>query len=207
MSAPLELLILDVNGVLYRYDVERRIARLGELLDRSPAAVTAAVFDSGIEAAADAGELSPDEYLARVGSELRTSMDRDAWRTSLIAAVEPNEPVLDLLAGVGDQVAMITLSNNGLLVKEEVDLVFPRLGDIGIEFHVAAELGAAKPDRSVYLDACELRGVAPEAAAFVDDKQKNVDGALRAGIAAHRFSDTAGLRGFLEACGLDMPSL
>lgn len=38
----------------------------------------------------------------------------------------------------------------------------------------------------------------PERAAFVDDKQKNVDSAIRAGLHAHRYDGVGGLRTFLE---------
>lgn len=198
----LELLILDVNGVLYSYDKERRVAALARLLDRSRQEVTTAIFDSGLEDAADAGELGSDDYLAAIGDELGLEFDRAVWRAALTAAVAPNEPVLALLAGIVDDVDMVTLSNNGLLVKEEVDLVFPRIIELGIDFHVAAELGASKPDRNVYLDLCELRGVDPARAAFVDDKRKNVEGARRAGIDAHRFVDLEELHSFLVGHGL-----
>lgn len=198
----LELLILDVNGVLYTYDRQRRIEALARLLDRPQDAVTAAVFDSGLEDAADAGDLGPEEYLAAVGDELDVQFGRAAWRTALSAAVAPNEAVLELIGRIAGPIDMVTLSNNGLLVMHEAQRVFPRILELGIEFHVAAELGASKPERHVYLDLCERRGVPPARAAFVDDKADNVDGARRAGIDAHLFVDVDGLRDFLTGRGV-----
>ena len=204
MGAPdsLELLVLDVNGVLYTYDRQRRIDTLARLLDREPDAIEAAIFDSGLEDAADAGELGPEEYLAAVGRALHVRFDRHAWRTALTEAVAPNDEVLTLLGRIVTPVEMVTLSNNGLLVMHEAERVFPRILDLGIEFHVAAELGASKPDRHVYLDLCERCGVPPARAAFVDDKVANVDGARRAGLDAHLFVGAEGLHRFLTDRGV-----
>ena len=199
---PVELLVLDVNGVLYRYDVDRRVAALADRLDRSPDEVRAAVFDSGIEDRADAGELAPGDYLRAISDELGTELDRATWTAALAGAVTPNEPVLELLAGLAGAVAMATLSNNGLLVEEQVDSIYPRLRELGIAVHVAAEFGDSKPERDVYLDVCERHGVDPGRAAFVDDKARNVEGAERAGLRAHRFEGVDGLRRFLGELGL-----
>ena len=202
-ASRIDLLILDVNGVLYRYDEERRITTLAELLATSPSDVRDAVFESGLEDAADAGDLDPDEYLSSVGSRLGVGFGRAVWRDALADSVTPNDDVLELLDPLRDRVAMATLSNNGLLVAEEVDAVYPRIAEMGIEFHVAAAFGASKPSRGVYRDVCDLHGVDPAGAALVDDKQTNVEGARRAGLAAHHFRGTPGLRGFLDDLGVN----
>ncbi|MDZ7676622.1 MAG: HAD-IA family hydrolase [Acidimicrobiales bacterium] len=197
-DSPIRLLVLDINGVLYRYDPARRIDALAGTLGVDRAEVDQAFFGSGLEDAADAGEIDPDEYLRRAGESLGRPLDRQTWADALAAAIEPDETVLDLIAPVVRRVQATTLSNNGLLVREMVDHLYPRLGELPIECHVAAEFGESKPDTDVYLDVCERFGVAPREAAFVDDKERNVRGAERAGLVAHRFVGVDALRSFLD---------
>lgn len=197
-DTPIRLLVLDVNGVLYRYDPDQRIDELAAKLAVDRTEVDDAFFGSGLEDAADAGEIDPDEYLQRASTSLGRPLDRRMWADALAAAVEPDEAVLDLLAPIVHRVETTTLSNNGLLVREMVDHLYPRLGELPIECHVAAEFGESKPDTDVYLDVCERFGVAPGEAAFVDDKEKNVRGAERAGLVAHRFTGVDALRSFLD---------
>lgn len=204
---PVRLLIFDVNGVLYHYDPNRRVEVLGAAIHRSPDAVDEAMFGSGLEDAADSGSIGPDEYLDGLSERLGTPVDRDTWRAALVASTARNKPLHGLLTelrvnGRLDDVRTVTLSNSSMLVREEVESIFPELAELGVEFHVAAELGDAKPAARVYEDLCTHLGVEPSEAAFVDDKRDNVDGARRAGLRAHHFSDTAAFEGFLSELGL-----
>ena len=203
-SPPFVSWVLDVNGVLYDYDRQQRIEALADALGVPADAVGEAIFGSGLEDAADAGEIGPDEYLSRATQRLGVELDRPTWRRALAGAVRARQPVLDLLGRISPPTKMATLSNNGLLVKEEVASVYPEIAELGIEFHVAAELGDAKPDRDVYLDLCNVMDVRPEEAVFVDDKEANVAGAERAGLRAHRFTGVAALTDFLAEVGLDV---
>lgn len=202
MTPRIRLLVLDVNGVLYDYDPARRIAALADALGVEADAVDEAFFGSGLEDDADAGDISPDEYLRRASELLGVTVDRETWASALQEAVVPNDDVLDLVAEVAGRVPTTTLSNNGLLVREMVDRIYPRIGDLPIEAHVAAEFGESKPDTDVYLDVCEQFDVEPGDAAFVDDKDKNVRGAIAAGLRARRFTDVASLRAFFMELAL-----
>ncbi|WCO67166.1 HAD-IA family hydrolase [Iamia majanohamensis] len=202
MDPLVDLLLLDVNGVLYDYDPEVRVAALGRALGVGPDAVRDALFTSGLEDASDAGEVGPDEYLAEAGRRLGTPLDRETWAAALAGAVTPVPDVLAVVEAVIGRVRCATLSNNGLLVREMVDRVYPDLARLGVEVHVAAEFGEAKPDRDVYLDACERCGADPTRTAFVDDKEANARGAAAAGLHAHHHRDVDGLATFLSDLGL-----
>lgn len=198
-----DLLLLDVNGVLYDYDPEVRVAALARALGAEAGAVRDALFTSGLEDASDAGEVGPEEYLAEVGRRLGTPLDRETWADALAAAVAPRVEVLDVVRARAGRVRCATLSNNGLLVREMVERVYPELARLGIEVHVAAEFGESKPDRDVYLDACERCGADPARTAFVDDKEANALGAAEAGLFAHHHRDVDGLVAFLDGLGLE----
>lgn len=202
MDPLVDLLLLDVNGVLYDYDPEVRVSALGRALGVEPDAVRDALFSSGLEDASDAGEVGPDAYLAEAGHRLGTVPDRETWAAALAGAVTPVDDVLAVVEAVVGRVRCATLSNNGLLVREMVDRVYPDLARLGVEVHVAAEFGEAKPDRDVYLDACERCGADPTRTAFVDDKEANARGAAAAGLHAHHHRDADRLVTFLSDLGL-----
>jgi 2-haloacid dehalogenase len=70
------------------------------------------------------------------------------------------------------------------------------------EIVVSGEVRLLKPDPAIYYLALDRFGLRPADALFVDDRKINVEGALAVGMAAHLFTDAAGLRARLEAEGL-----
>ncbi len=203
MTPPVRLLIVDVDGVLYDYDRDRRIRELAASLDVEPQAVDDALFASGIEDRADAGELTTEEYLAAVGHELDRSLDRETWVQARIACTEPMIGELAACTEAAVRTQAVTLSNNSLLLKEEMPRIMPELVAMpGMTIHVAAEYGVLKPDPAVYLAMADQYRVSPGEAAFVDDAERHVRGALQAGMAAHRYEDLDRFRAWLASLDL-----
>lgn len=52
---------------------------------------------------------------------------------------------------------------------------------------ISSEEKLIKPDRAIYLRVCEKYGLNPEECLFTDDKEKNIEGAKRAGMHAILF--------------------
>lgn len=67
------------------------------------------------------------------------------------------------------------------------------------EMIISAEVGLVKPDERIYQLALDRLGVAPEAAVFIDDFSRNVEGARRVNMQAIRFSNPQQARGELES--------
>lgn len=201
-AVAVDLLILDINDVVYRYDTDRRVELLAAATGTTPSEVRSAVFDSGIEARSDSGRIGPEEYLAAIGSQLGAPVDRGTWTASLAGAVTPIDDALALVRAVRSAVHTVGLSNNGLLVKEEAASIYPALRELGIELYVSAEFGGSKPDARVYLGLCSHLDTDPGRAAFVDDKEANARGATEAGLHGHHFIDVSGLAEFLRGLGL-----
>lgn len=199
---PVGLVVFDVDGVIYRYDRERRVAELARAVGRSADEVWAAMFTSGVEDAGDAGDLGPDDYLRAIGHGLGTAVTRDAWVRARAAAMTPDPVVLALVAAVARRLPVATLSNNGALLGQEAPRIVPELVALeGVTVLMAGELGSAKPSVAVFHTVAERFGVAPEAALFVDDSPDNVAGAARAGLRAHLFVGAADLAAWLRAAG------
>ncbi|MDP3896000.1 MAG: HAD family phosphatase [Mesorhizobium sp.] len=67
---------------------------------------------------------------------------------------------------------------------------------------VSGEIGVIKPDRRIYEHHADTFGLDPSASLFIDDSQKNVDGAIAAGWQAVLFTDGAKLAADLKRLGV-----
>ncbi|RWB56705.1 HAD family phosphatase [Mesorhizobium sp.] len=67
---------------------------------------------------------------------------------------------------------------------------------------VSGEIGLIKPDRAIYDHHIAAFELEPSATLFIDDSQKNVDGAKAAGWQAVLFTDAKALKADLERFGI-----
>jgi putative hydrolase of the HAD superfamily len=104
-------------------------------------------------------------------------------------AVIPYDDVLPGLLRLKDRVLVGSISNGNA-----------DLQTIGLSHHfkvsvAAHQLGVAKPDAAIFLEACRLLGVAPEDVVYVgDDVLLDVQGAQRAGLRAVWMNRTGSTR-------------
>ena len=206
VAAMVGLVIFDVDNVLVRYDRARRMADLAERLGRTADEVTAAVFGSGLEDAADAGELDADEYLRAVGDHLGTPVPRDVWVAARAAATVADPAMVALAAEVAAHTPVALLTNNGSLLRQEFGRISPAVVAAlpGVELFASGDLGLAKPDPEVYRTVAARYGVAPADTVFVDDSPDYVEGARRAGLRAHLFTGRDEAVAFLVAEGVQL---
>jgi putative hydrolase of the HAD superfamily len=139
------------------------------------------------------GEIAEDEFLARLADGLEPQLGHrprlHRFRETFFAALEPNEPMIELmreLKRAGLRMAMLT--NN---VREweplwrsmlPVDEIFETIVD-------SAFVGSRKPEPRIYELTLERIGLPAEACLFVDDLETNCEGARAAGMAAVHFRD------------------
>jgi putative hydrolase of the HAD superfamily len=200
----LRCVLFDLDGVLADYDRGTRVGVLAQRLGCRAQAVHSAIYDSGIEDAADAGLLDAPAYLSALGRALECTVDADAWVEARRAATRIRPAMLELARTLRARgITVAVLSNNGMLMAERwpaiVPALFPLFADRAF---CSASLGAAKPSPAAYLRCLEALGAPPASTLFVDDNAANVTGARDAGLAGHCFVDLPQLRRALEACGL-----
>jgi FMN phosphatase YigB (HAD superfamily) len=78
----------------------------------------------------------------------------------------------------------------------------PRLGEVFGTLVISGEEGVLKPERKIFEILCERAGVAAQDCVFIDDSEKNVEGARAAGWDAIHFTGADALRQALVARGL-----
>lgn len=203
MTASIALVLFDMEGVLSHYDRAARVDRLAAISGRPAELVRHAIWGSGLEARADAGLISDDEYLRELGAWLGCRVSRDDWLTARHASITPNEPVLALAGKVAEHHRIAILTNNCRLLTDHIDYLNPPVARLfGSHVYSSASFGAAKPAAQTYLRCLEQLGVPASETLFVDDSDANVNGAIDAGLHGHRFVGATALSDELQRHGL-----
>ena len=122
----------------------------------------------------------------------------DAW--AMILGKETK--VLDVLLDLKKYYKVWLLSNtNPKHISDELDnkYVFPHLVDGAIYSY---KVGLRKPDKEIYLKACELAEVKPKESVFIDDLSENISGAKKVGLKGIHYIGIVELNTRLKQLGL-----
>jgi HAD superfamily hydrolase (TIGR01509 family) len=203
MPTAIRLVLFDMEGVLTHYDRAVRVARMSELCGPPADVIREAIWGSGLEARADAGELGDQAYLDELGQQLGCEVTRDDWLDARRESITPNEKVIAMAATLGKRRKIAILTNNSHLVTDHIDYLNPAVGRVfGAQVYSTAAFGATKPAREAYLGCLGVIGVAAHETLFIDDSVANVEGARDAGLQAYRFVDPDALSAELASRGL-----
>jgi len=119
-------------------------------------------------------------------------------RAHLESRIGVNQELLSLVNKLRKKgIITAVLSNDGSTLRQLME-------DEGIaeyfdKIFVSSELGMMKPDPWVYKHVITELGVEPHEIIFFDDRQANVDGALRVGMQAERFELNDQVRNILSS--------
>ena len=203
MTASIALVLFDMEGVLSHYDRSARVNHLAAISGQAPETVRHAIWGSGLEARADAGQISDDEYLRALGDLLGCRIDREDWLAARHASITPNGQVIALAARVAERHSIAVLTNNCCLVSDHIGYLNPPVAQLfGPHVYASASFGAAKPAAQAYLGCLEQLGRVAAETLFIDDTDANVAGAINAGLQGYKFVSADALSEELERRGL-----
>ena len=182
------LVIFDMDDVLCRYDLGRRLRALSRLSGRTPRDIRTAIWDSGFEDDADSGGY-PDvqHYLAEFGRRLGCAISLEQWIAARREAMVPDDAVLELARRIALRAALTIYTNNGPIPKQHFAALFPEAAEIFAACHCSYEFATKKPDPASYVRLLAKLEMPAGETWFIDDKQSNVEGARLAGLATHHF--------------------
>lgn len=203
MSTAPTTVIFDMDDVLCRYDFHRRLARLSELSGVAPEIINDVIWEQGFDEEADAGRYTAEEYHRLFCERIGAPLTKEQWLQARAISMEPDHEVLDMARRVKRNATLSLLTNNGPLLMESIDKVFPEVTEIFAEHaHFSCEFNTCKPDPQVFLRLAALLQAEPGETLFIDDTASYIDGAREAGLLTHHFRSAAQLRATLEAFAL-----
>ncbi|RME28563.1 MAG: HAD family phosphatase [Deltaproteobacteria bacterium] len=196
-SAPVEVVLFDVGGVLAQEAIEWKAFDLAARYGIDPQHLV----ESGrrLRRRADLGLISEQQYwkrlLEKFGIEARQS---DLSIERYVASVPGT---LRILAKLSEGARCAILSN------DSVELAEARMRKLGYRklaerVFVSAEMGMVKPQPEIYLAAARTLGCEPRACLMVDDREINLAGARKAGMKVLLFRHSRQLEAGLRCHGL-----
>ena len=124
---------------------------------------------------------------------------RRNWEMMLTGEISGSVEILKSLLAKGHDVTMLTnfASDTFEIAKRRFDFLALSRGTT-----VSAEIKMIKPDAGIYHHHVSNFVLTPEHCLFIDDSQKNVDGAINAGWQAVLFQNAKTLKDDLERFGI-----
>lgn len=186
----IKALIFDMGGVLVDLDIEdcKRAFRSGLGFDGIDDIIDAC-HQKGIYGDLEEGKLSAEEFRSIVlaGSrEGAVEADVDEAMSHILVGIDPYK--VDLLKRLSEKYELYMLSNNNPICLPYSSKMF---SDAGIPLEkifrksfFSYEMKALKPSEAFYKTVMKEIGRSSDELLFIDDSQKNVDGAMAAGLPA-----------------------
>ena len=204
----IKIIVFDMDGVLCRYRIERRLARLSSWSGQSPDTIHAAIWRSGFEDEAERGVLSADDYLKGFGERMGYPLSAAQWVEARRVAIEPDLAVLALARQLSVERPVGMFTDNPLLLKRHIAEVFSAVPDLfGPRAVFSAELGRSKPDPEAFRRLATRLACAPDEILYFDDDAAYVAGAREAGLWADRVGGAPDVRASLAVHGLGAGSI
>ncbi len=202
MSTP-ALVLFDLDDVLAHYDHAPRLRVLAERTGTSERAISQALFESGLEQEADLGLHDAHGHAYELARRLGSPVVPADLIAARAAAMTANASVLALAHQVARKARVAILTNNNLLLRDNLAAICPPLFPL-FEQRVfcSAQFKLGKPDPRVFLRCLQALDTSPADCFFIDDKPENPEGARAAGLSAHHYLNDTLLRAELFQRGL-----
>ncbi|RKN45002.1 HAD family hydrolase [Streptomyces hoynatensis] len=181
-------LVLDLGGVLFRFDHARRLDRLAAELALPRERVDALLWKSGFSADCDTGRYADAAQVrARIRELTGFAGGDERLDAAWCSAFRPDPRVYEILQPHRGSRPFALFTNNGPLEEEALPRRYPAAFEGFGQLLFSHRLGRRKPDPAAFGAALRRLGAEPGEVLFLDDSAANVDAARRLGWTAFRF--------------------
>lgn len=170
-----------------------------------------ACHQKGIWGELEEGSLRPDEFrrIVLAGSRSGSAAeDVDLCMSRILVGIEPYKAVM--LKHMAKYYDLYMLSNNNSICLPFASKMFDQTGaplkEVFLKLFLSFEMKTLKPSAEFYQRVMEEIGLPAEDMLFIDDSQKNVDGAVAAGLPAVYYEPGTDLAALLSEV-LEDPSI
>ena len=196
--ATISNVVFDMGGVLMDWNPEKISLALCPDPDDA-ALLRKAVFDSREWGWVDAGAVVPETvaWTAKLKLPERLHELADVFALRWFEAFDPLPETGELVRELKERGYGVYLLSNAGPTFEDYRARIPAI-ECFDGVLVSCYEHVVKPDAAIYELFCERYGVSPESCLFIDDMERNVEGARRVVMQGYRFDgDVAALRAFI----------
>ncbi len=200
----IKALIFDMGGVLVDLDIEDCKRAFKEYIGYHEIDnIIDACHQKGIYGDLEEGILSADEFRKIVLADSRPGalaedVDRAMWH--ILVGIEPYKA--EMLRKLSESYELYLLSNNNPVCLPRAKEIFSKAGipldSIFRKCFYSFEMKALKPSEKFYKAVIDEIGLPADQMLFIDDSQKNVDGAVAAGLPAAYYEPGTDLEALLS---------
>lgn len=191
----IKAVLWDLADVLCSFRPDRRVQEIVRCSGASEDNVRA-LLTSELLGRLDAGDMTGDQLIATVHTELGWPCTVDELGTAWAAAFEPDQFVLALARRIVVPAALLT--NNGPPLSDHYRELIPAVAAVVPNALFSGRTRLVKPNASAFLRACVVLDAVPSDVLLIDDSLANVAAASGAGLRTHRYQSPEPLEEFLD---------
>jgi glucose-1-phosphatase len=181
--------IWDLGGVILRTEDPTPRQELADRLGMPRSDLEELVFHSPSGMRAQHGEISVEEHWENLRKTLHLSaQEMPAVRQAFWGGDRIDLDLLEDIRRLRTHYKVGLLSNAFWDLRRVITEEW-KFADVFEEMVISSEVGVMKPDARIYHLALERLGVMPAQAVFIDDFQRNVEGARAVGIPTIHFQN------------------
>ena len=194
----IQAVIWDLGGVLLRTEDYAPRRALAERFGMTLGEIEDFVFSGESGERAQRGEISVEQHWDFQGTKLGLSpVELQGFREQFWKGDRLDTDLVNYIRNLRGSYKTGMLSNAFSDLRRVVTEVW-NFADAFDEMIISAEVGLVKPDPRIYRLALDRLGVAPEAAVFIDDFLRNIEGARAVKMNAIHFSNPQQARSELD---------
>jgi len=187
-------IIFDIGNVLVKLDFERAFKRLAKSINPLTAMLIWAKKDEFLKEIRkeqdllETGRMTIQQFYSRLKGKIGLKIDFDLFEEAWCDMFDVNQDVVDFAQKLSEKHNIYFASNANeshikFLQKNYPEIFFAK------NMALSYELETMKPDKEFFEKMLGKFGLTPDSCLFIDDSQKNVDGAIEFGITSIQFDN------------------
>lgn len=197
----IKLFIFDLGKVLVDFDFSVAVKRIEKLCPVNPLKLAALFQRSELAEHWDKGILPPEQFYQWVQKEMNFPVGIEEFIPIWNEIFSENEEMIFLAKSLKHNYQVVVLSNTNPWHARYLEQRYSWLKDFD-DFIASCDVHLLKPDTRIFDLVLKKRGAMPSETIYIDDIEKNVEGAMSLGINGLVFKSFPSLKKDLLSRGI-----
>lgn len=194
--------ISDLGKVIIFFDNNIFFAKMADYCTFSEEEIREATFTHiNLVKSFDCGKITPVEFFNQVVQNLNASIDYDTFYSIYNDVFSLIPHALKIMGRLKRNYKLVLLSNTDVMRYSFIKRKFPEI-QIFDEYILSYEVGFMKPHPQMYRQALKKAEAGAEECVFIDDREENIEAAVKLGINVIHFKPQTNLESALQEMDL-----